>query len=108
MGFISDFLNRKKIDELAERLGKQFTQRLPFHRAGDEKRFSGEFEIALGHIQGFQRKEKLGTFGKARLINGFQWALIENGYEKTLAHKISHSIATRLTASPAAEKTDSQ
>ncbi len=107
MGFVSDFLNRKKIDTIAQRLGKQFSQRLPYHRVSDEKRFSGEFEIVLGHIQGVQRTEKLGTFGKARLINGFQWALIENGYDKSFAHKISHSIATRLSKRNAKQKSES-
>ncbi|GAB2890890.1 hypothetical protein GCM10027046_19520 [Uliginosibacterium flavum] len=105
MIFISDFLKRKAIDTVAKRLGTQFVQHLPIHRIKDEKRLTLEFETALGHIQGFQRKEKLGTFGKARLINTFQWALIENGYDKDVAHKISRDIAVRLTPSATRKKT---
>jgi hypothetical protein len=97
MGLISDFIRRKEIDALAKRLSEQFAEKLPPVRLKDAKRFTQEFEIILGHIQGFQRKEHLGTFGKARLINNFQWALLEKGYDKELTQQLANDIATRLT-----------
>lgn len=98
MGIIADFLRRKEIDALAKKLADQFAEKLPPVRLKDEKRFTLEFEVILGHIQGYQRKQKLGTYGKARLINGFQWALLEKQYDKELAHKLARDIATRLSA----------
>lgn len=98
MSIISDFLKRKSIDAQAEKLSALFLQRLPLHRVHDEKKFTAEFEIVFGHIQGYQRKEKLGFFGKARLVNGFQWGLINAGYEKASALKLGRQITGRLTA----------
>lgn len=98
MSIISDFLKRKAIDTQAARLSALFLQRLPLHRVHDEKKFNAEFEIVFGHIQGYQRKEKLGFYGKARLVNGFQWGLINAGYDKTSALKLGRQITSRLTS----------
>lgn len=98
MSFLSDFLKRKTIDTQAQKLAVLFVERLPLARAEDEKRFNAEFEIIFGHLQGFHRKEALGTFGKARLINSFQWALVDKGYETGVAGELGREIASRLTA----------
>lgn len=98
MGIIADFFRRKEIDALAKKLADQFADKLPPVRLNDKKRVTQEFEIILGHIQGYQRKQHLGTYGKARLINGFQWALLEKKYDKDLAHQLAQDIATRLSA----------
>lgn len=100
MSIIYDFIKRKAIDAQADKLSALFLQRLPLHRVHDDKKFTSEFEIVLGHIQGYQRKEKLGFYGKARLVNGFQWGLINAGYDKTTALKLGKQITTRLTAAP--------
>jgi hypothetical protein len=96
LGFFADFWKRKEIDAFATTLASQLVQRLPVQRLGDEKRRKAEFEIALGHAQGYQRKAKLGTFGKSRLVNSFQWALVEKGYDGKLARKIGYEIAIRI------------
>lgn len=97
MGLISDFLRRKEIDNFSKRLVEQFAEKLPPVRLKDAKRFAQEFETIFGHIQGFQRKEQLGTYGKARLINNFQWGLLEKDYDKEFVQQIANDIATRLT-----------
>ncbi len=96
MGFFADFSKRKEIDAFATTLASQLVQRLPVHRLDDEKRRRTEFEIALGHAQGYHRKARLGTFGKSRLINSFQWALIEMGYDGKLARQIGYEFAERI------------
>ena len=97
MGLISDFFRRKEIDRFSAGLVEQFAEKLPPVRLGDNKRFTQEFETIFGHIQGFQRKEKLGMYGKARLINNFQWGLIERNYDKEFVQRLANDIATRLT-----------
>lgn len=100
MSIIHDFIKRKAVDAQAAKLSALFLQRLPLHRVHDEKKFTLEFEIVFGHIQGYQRKEKLGFYGKARLVNGFQWGLINAGYDKTTALKLGRQITTRLSSTP--------
>ncbi|WP_018607848.1 hypothetical protein [Uliginosibacterium gangwonense] len=96
MSIISDFLKRKTIDIQAQKFSAQFLQRLPLHRIHDKKKFDVEFGIIFAHIQGYQRKEKLGFYGEARLVNAFQWGLISAGYEKHGALKLGRQITARL------------
>jgi hypothetical protein len=98
MGFIADFLRRKEIDEFARSLASQVLRRLPVEHLKDQKKLQAEIEIALGHAQGFQRKAQLGTFGKSRLANTFQWALIEQGYGAEIAKDIGYRIPSRIAA----------
>jgi len=49
-------------------------------------------------MQGYQRKEQLGFYGEARLVNGFQWGLINAGYKQNEALKIGRQITARLRA----------
>ena len=96
MGLIADFVRRKEIDEFARALAAQVLRRLPVESLKDQKKVHSEIEIALGHAQGFQRKARLGTFGKSRLVNTFQWALIESGYGPEIAKDIGYRIASRI------------
>ena len=96
MGLIADFVKRKEIDEFARSLAAQLQRRLPLESLKDQKKLHAEIEIALGHAQGFQRKAQLGTFGKSRLVNTFQWALIESGYAAEIAKDIGYRIASRI------------
>lgn len=98
MGLIADFRRRKEIDEFARTLAAQVLKRLPADLLSDEKKRRAEIEIALGHAQGFQRKAHLGAFGKSRLVNNLQWALIEGGYTTGIARSIGYEIATRIAA----------
>lgn len=98
MGFIADFRKRKEIDEFARSLAEQVLRRLPVAQVKDAKKLQAEIEIALGHAQGFQRKAQLGTFGKSRLVNTLQWALIERGYVPEVAKDIGYQLASRIAA----------
>lgn len=97
MGLISDLMKKKQILAFAEHTAGLMAQRLPVHKLKDEKRRQAEFEIALGHIQGFQRKENLGFLGKSLLINQFQWKLIDAGYAQDNARDIGREITMRLS-----------
>ncbi len=96
MSLLSDFMARKEIDTLGEDLAKQFVKRLPVARSTDRKRIATESEVTLGHARGIVRARNLGTYGKSRLANSFQWALIDEGYDKPLAMELGTLLATRL------------
>lgn len=98
MGFLSDFLSRKKIQDQAIHEARQFTKRLPPERVANKKLLASEFEIAQGHLLGYKRQAKLGVYGTSSLINGFRWALIEAGYDKSLAIELSQELAMKLSS----------
>lgn len=97
MSLLSDFIARKKIDQIGLELANQFMKRFPAARTGDRKRLATEMEITLGHARGLVRSENLGTLGRSRLANSFQWALIEAGYDKALALELGRDLAIRLS-----------
>lgn|GEM_PF-2735724 len=99
MGFISDLLSRKAIDVQARDLAGLFKKRLPKERVNDLKRVAAELDILLVHARGYQRKLKLGVVGTSRLVNGFQWALIEDGYSSDFARDVGKQLAVKLAAS---------
>ena len=96
MGFVSDFLSRKKIQDQAIHEARQFAKRLPRERAANKKLLASEFEIAQGHLLGYKRQAKLGVYGTSSLINGFRWGLVDAGYEESLAVELSHELAVKL------------
>jgi hypothetical protein len=98
VGLLSDLLSHKAIQYQAVAAAKQFAKRLPRERIGNQKLLAAEFEITQGHLLGYKRQAKLGVFGTSSLINGFRWGLIEAGYDKTLAAKLSHELALKLSA----------
>jgi len=98
VGYISDILSGKAIDEEAKRLAAQFIKRLPKERTGDSKRLTAETSILMGHALGYQRQARLGMIGKSRLANTFQWALVEEGYDQAVAKELGQKIARTLAA----------
>ncbi len=99
MGLLSDFMSRKETDAAAAEMATQFMNRLPMERIQDAKRVAAEFEILLGHARGFQRKSALGVMGTSRLANGFQWTLIERGYDADFSREIGKRLAVKLAES---------
>jgi hypothetical protein len=98
VGFFSDFLSRKKIQEQAIHEARQFAKRLPRERVSNQKLLASEFEIAQGHLLGYRRQAKLGVYGTSSLINGFRWGLIDAGYDESLAAELSSELAVKLAA----------
>jgi hypothetical protein len=99
VGLLSDFMSRKETDAYAAEMATQFINRLPVDRTQDAKRVNAEFEILLGHARGFQRKAGLGVMGTSRLANGFQWGLIERGYDAEFARDMGKRLAVKLAES---------
>jgi hypothetical protein len=96
VSLVSDFMARVQIDGMAKDLAAQFLKRVPVARAQDSKRIAAEFDTILGHARGMVREHHLGTYGKSRLANSFQWSLIESGYDRSMALQIGRDLASRL------------
>jgi hypothetical protein len=87
---------RKATDTYAAEMAGQFMNRLPLERTKDSRRVEVEFEILLGHARGYQRKSGLGVMGTSRLANGFQWSLIEHGYDPEFSKELGKRLAVKL------------
>jgi hypothetical protein len=93
---ISDIFRRRQIDEFARSMAEKFEKRLPTARFGDVKRRTAELEILTGHIQGFQRKEALGMYGKSRLVNTLRWAMLDRGYDEQVVGQYCFELAQKI------------
>jgi hypothetical protein len=99
VGFISDVMGRKDIDQQGRLLAQQFAKRLSKERAGDAKRVAAEYQVLLGDAVGYQRRMSLGFVGKSRLVNALQWTLVEQGFAEDFARDIGSQLAITLAAS---------
>lgn len=98
MGIFSDLVSRKRIAAQGKELAAKFMQRLPQERVSDAKRVAVEFEILAGTALEYRRKDALGLLGTSQLVNSFQWAMIESGYEEAFAREIGNQLAVKLAA----------
>jgi hypothetical protein len=76
----------KHVEEFANELAQSLAKRYPSameankSRPVSEARLTKILEDVLVRAQGFQRENRLGMFGKAKLGNEFRWRLKELGY----------------------------
>ena len=75
-----------RIDEFGIQLANELAKRVPVEskspraqKKGNEK-YAKAIDHALGLTLAFQRDNKLGVYGKARLFNSFKWQLRRLGY----------------------------
>ena len=79
-----------RIDEFGVQLAKEFARRCPLEpRApSTKKRGTEKYAKAIDHsvnlAVAFQRDNRLGVYGKARLFNTFKWELKRLGYPDDL------------------------
>lgn len=77
---------RSMIDEFALKLAADLAQRYPAElentkpRKRNPQRLAKAFDDTFNRAIDFQREEKLGIYGKARLGNTFKWELRRLGY----------------------------
>jgi hypothetical protein len=83
---IFDFRNRGVVDEFALHLAGDLAQRYPPElentkpRKRNPQRLAKAFDDTFNRAIAFQRQNKLGIYGKARLGNTFKWELRRLGY----------------------------
>jgi hypothetical protein len=62
-------------------------------------------DLVLRQAHDFARRNKLNIYTKARLANGFKWALLEAGYPKAFVDKMTYELATVVAAAESERKT---
>ncbi len=104
MGFLDALLPRVEIDfahALAEKISRQFppANEDKLVKKGAQRRLEAILQSVMDDITGFQEKNTLGWFRKARLGNAFRWRLAELGYSegfvKALTDGLIHYIAIK-------------
>ena len=81
-----DFTKGKLVDEFAVKLAEELAQRYPPElenskpRRRNPQRLAKAFDATFNNAINFQRDNKLGVYGKARLGNTFKWELKRLGY----------------------------
>ena len=83
---LSDFGRRGLIDEFALKLAAELAERYPAElenakpKKRNPQRLAKAFDATFNNAIQFQRDNKLGIYGKARLGNTFKWELKRLGY----------------------------
>jgi hypothetical protein len=83
---IFDFGKRETVDAFAVKLANELAQRYPPElelqqpRKRNPQRLAKAFDATFNNAIDFQRENKLGIYGKARLGNTFKWELKRLGY----------------------------
>jgi hypothetical protein len=81
-----DISKRAAVDEFALKLASELAQRYPPDlenekpRRRNPQRLAKAFDATFNNAIEFQREQKLGIYGKARLGNTFKWELKRLGY----------------------------
>jgi hypothetical protein len=52
----------------------------------------------MNDLDAFQKEERLGWIGKARLGNSFRWKLVDLGYSKQFAEALTEAVIRHVAA----------
>jgi hypothetical protein len=92
------FKSNKVIDEFSTKLAIDLAQRYPAALENDAtkkrnpERLARVFDSTFNRAIDFQRDQKLGVYGKARLGNTFRWKLKELGYPQDFVELATRSL----------------
>lgn len=90
---IFDWFNAKSAKAFGATLAKHFVAGVPDPQRYGDKAFEKKAEKVLKQIAqqvvAFKRQDKLNTFKKAQLGNAFRWGLIDAGFDKSYADKLT-------------------
>jgi hypothetical protein len=96
---ILKWLDTKGVDELAKSMARDLAQRVPPEKVdATSKKAKGKqqktHDIVLRQAHNYAVANKLNVYTKARLANGFKWALLEAGYPKEFVDQMTYELAT--------------
>jgi hypothetical protein len=97
------FTGSKKINEFARELASNLAKRYPpAVDVNPEKKISANrltkvLEEALASAAQFQRENRLGLYGKAKLGNEFKWQLKELGYSERFIEVATEGLMVSIT-----------
>jgi hypothetical protein len=95
-----------KVNQFAKSLATDIAKRYPPAIANNpeqmisHKRLTTILEETFNRAADFQKGEKLGWFGRAKLVNEFQWELKEIGYEKKFVEMAAEGLLVYVTRGP--------
>jgi hypothetical protein len=85
-------------DKFAPPIGSRSVGRA---KKGRSKEIGRALQSILDRLDREIRVLRLNFYKRVRFANSFKWRLIENGVEKTMADRVTHSLLLRLSANPA-------
>jgi len=93
-----------RIDAFGKELAGELSRRVPLATIADPgKKGNDRYVRAIEHARGvtiaFQKDNKLGVYGKARLLNTFKWELKRQGYSDEFIDGVTDSLVN-LTVGP--------
>jgi hypothetical protein len=91
------------VDALAASMARDLTKRVPpasvdARGRKAEAKQSKTHDMVLRQAHEYARHNKLNVYTKARLANGFKWALIEAGYPKEFVDTMTYELAAVVAA----------
>jgi len=95
---IFDFGKREMVDAFALKLAGELAQRYPPElenskpKKRNPQRLAKAFDATFNNAIQFQRENKLGIYGKARLGNTFKWELKRLGYPEDFVDLTTRSL----------------
>jgi hypothetical protein len=99
-------LFNKEIDIFAKALAQDLAKRFPpaLENSPEKKispnRITKVLEEAVGKAVTFNRDQRLGTIGKAKLGNTFRWELKELGYSDNFVEVATEALIVYITRKP--------
>lgn len=103
MGFFSGILGSAPIEFaniLLDKIEQQFPSKVEGNlvKKGVQRRLESVLENVMQELISFQKKNKLGWIGKARLGNAVHWGLRDRGYSKEFSEAVTESIVKTISA----------
>ena len=100
-----------KVNDFAKNLANDIAKRYPPAIANSpeqmisHKRLTTILEESFSRAAEFQKGQKLGWFGRAKLVNEFQWQLKEIGYDAKFVEMAAEGLLVYVTRGPDAART---
>ncbi|MSQ52621.1 MAG: hypothetical protein EXR28_12105 [Betaproteobacteria bacterium] len=95
-----------KVNDFAKSLAADIAKRYPPAIANNpeqmvsHKRLTTILEETFKRAAEFQKGQKLGWFGRAKLVNEFQWELKDIGYESKFVELAAEGLLVYVTRGP--------
>lgn len=100
---IFKWLDTAGVNALAASMARDLAKRVPpaavdaRGKKAEAKRMKTH-DMVLRQAHEYARQNKLNVYTKARLANGFKWALIEAGYPKEFVDRMTYDLAAVVAA----------
>lgn len=110
---IFQWFNAKDVDELARSMAAELIMRVPpskldSHTRQAAERLRNTHDAIFARAGKFARLHPLNVYRRARLGNGFRWALKEAGYPPDFVEAWTYELVILITVKPVSGKGQSR